>query len=321
MRFMLPQNIRKLSTSCFLRITNVASPVINLFEDNIRNNLSYNRDISPIFVIGSPRSGTTITHQIISNNFKVCFPNNLNYYFQRNIIFGTWLNKKIFNLEKGHNSFSSNYGQTPTFTAPNEIQGYWNLKFPKIEDISAQSPEIIASKDEIVREIEAITELTGMNFIAKNVGNCQRIDELANLFPLSRFVYLKRSPYFTIQSLYKARIARGIPESNWWSVKPPNYTELENLPLISKLVAQIYYNEYQVNESIQKLASKRVFKLNYQSFIEQYDDLSLFVGEKRESEVAPQNFQFMNKVTVDKKIEFEIRSEMKNYDWKKLGYE
>ncbi len=61
----------------------------------------------PIFIIGAPRTGSTILYQTLTNKLDILYIDNLVDKFHRNLFFGFWLSSKLYK-HKPHNCFTSN---------------------------------------------------------------------------------------------------------------------------------------------------------------------------------------------------------------------
>ena len=85
-----------------------------------------------VFIVGEPRTGSTIFYQIITNYFNVAYPDNLVNFYRRNAFIGFALSKFIFN-GRAHNCYSSNFGNTDNcgLHAPNEFGQFWYRWLPR----------------------------------------------------------------------------------------------------------------------------------------------------------------------------------------------
>ena len=105
----------------------VFKPFFKILEkDRVKSYSRLNKNFSPIFIIGVPRSGSTLLYQIIINYFKVIFPNNLIKLIPDSLYLGFWFTK-IFN-KKLLPIFNSNYGDTSKYGLfqPSEFGGMWD---------------------------------------------------------------------------------------------------------------------------------------------------------------------------------------------------
>lgn len=91
----------------------IVSPFIRKWESKKIEQFSCKPLIhQPVFIIGAPRTGSTILYQM---NLNVSI---LTTYLV-NFFFGFWLRKKLF-CNKAHDSFNSNLGDTQGYNSPSE---------------------------------------------------------------------------------------------------------------------------------------------------------------------------------------------------------
>ena len=118
------------------RLFKYTSPLISIFEKSKINKYGAKTSkIPPIFIVGAPRTGSTIVYQLITQYFDTIYFNNLVHLARENTYFGFWLSNKFFK-ENPHNSFKSNHGDTLTggLHAPSEGGQIWQKWLPKYTD-------------------------------------------------------------------------------------------------------------------------------------------------------------------------------------------
>ena len=79
------------------------SNIINFFNDkNFKGNIEVlNKDLSPIFILGMPRSGTTLVEQILSSHSKVYGAGELVYF--DDLVKKNFYEDNIFDIDKANN--------------------------------------------------------------------------------------------------------------------------------------------------------------------------------------------------------------------------
>ena len=93
-------------------ILKYSCPVLSLMERSvIRKHGSYEPEYPCVFIIGPPRTGSTIIYQLITRMLDVAYVDNLANYARYNPYSGMWLSRRIFG-DTPHNSFSSAFCQT-----------------------------------------------------------------------------------------------------------------------------------------------------------------------------------------------------------------
>lgn len=243
-----------------------ASPLIELWELGFYRKYG-NTPLKhqPVFIIGAPRTGSTILYQAITNQLDVLYIDNLVCKFYRNLFFGFWLSNKLFK-QRAHNCFKSDHGDTSKYglRAPSECGQFWyrwlprNRHFIDYDDINEKMVE------EIRREITTIINYFNKPIIFKNLNAGQRLRLLKKCFPNAKFIFIRRNPISTAQSIINAREKNNIKKHEWWSIKPKNYKDLLALPENEMCMAQIYYLEKQIEQDLKLFPERNVFSIHYQ---------------------------------------------------------
>ena len=221
----------------------------------------------PVFIVGAPRTGSTIFYQVISNYWDIGYINNLECLFYKNIIFCGLLSQKIFK-NKCHNNFKANHGATKGFNSPSECGGFWYRWFPSAKHFVEKDELTELQKREMRRVVYAMIALKGKSVFFKNMNCGQRIGALSQIFPEALFIYCARNPLYTAQSLLKTRERVYGNYHTWWSIMPKEYKKLQSLRPIEQVVAQIYYIEKQINKDLERYYSGKWIELKYEHFAE-----------------------------------------------------
>jgi len=302
------------------RLFKYLSPFIRLFEIKpIRKYASKQPEFPIVFIIGAPRSGSTILYQLITNFFDVNYINNLIHLSRENLFFGFWLNRLVFKNKK-HDNFQSNYGNTKKFglNAPSEGGQIWYKWFSKdkiyFEKGSLSDKKII----QIRKLFYAIINKQQKPLIIKNLMTSQRLLPFSKIFPSAKFIFIKRLPEYNAQSIYKAR--KKLSPHEWWSVKPKNYQDLLNFSLAEQSVKQVYYIEKQIMEDINLFPKKNIKIVNYEDLVSDYknifSELISFIGCEFKEEILATNLDSGNNLKIDKEKFEQIKNNCNRFDWK-----
>lgn len=240
---------------------NCLSPLIKHWEKRYIN--KYGEQLlrhNPIFIIGAPRTGSTILYQCITNSLDVLYIDNLAAKFYKNLFFGFWLSNKIFK-QKPHNCFKSSLGDTSKsgLRAPSECGSFWYRWLPRnkhhvdLEDITDQMVT------DIRKELSAIINYYNKPIVINNNNIALRIRLISRAFPDAKYIICDRSPFFVSQSLLNARQKVYSSYNAWWSIMPPNYFDLLNKPAYEQVVLQQYYINKRMFSDIEKCVPKEKF--------------------------------------------------------------
>jgi len=236
-------------------------------EKKLRSKYGYQSNFRPIFIIGPPRSGSTILYQTLTNFLNVSYISNTVELFKEEPIIGFSVHYALFD-SKPHNSFRSSFGQTKKLIAPAEGT-FWYKWLPK--NVHYISPEQLndSAKQLFSDTINAILNKFQKNLIIKNLSFSLRLELINQLFPNAFIIYIKRNPLFNAQSVYIAYLKNNVPKNQIWSIKPKNFKQIQNLPLYQKVVAQIFSIEKHI-ESHAYLFKNNFLTIKYEEFTQNW---------------------------------------------------
>ena len=215
---------------------------------------------APIFIIGAPRTGSTIFYQAVTNYFDVLYFDNVVAFWFRAIFFGF---KRSFSKygNSPHNCFSSTHGATLGGHSPSECGEFWYRWLPKDRHFLEKADPAVASA--IRREVNEVSSYFGKPLVFKNLNAGQRLRLIVEAFPDARIVFIRRNPRFVLRSILSARRKLGVTAGRWWSVRPPNFENYLDLPEAEMCAAQIFHIEKQVLEDLALFPKQNVFVVNY----------------------------------------------------------
>ncbi|MFW6312244.1 MAG: sulfotransferase [Nanoarchaeota archaeon] len=222
-------------------------------------------DLPIIFIIGAPRTGSTLLYQIISSLFKVTYLNNL-VYSGREIPFLSYLLSHRIYAQKGHYSFSSVYGNTMKsgLNAPSEAGNLWRRWMPKDKFYINESDVDQQSQQSFSNFVSAIINYSGLPLLIKNLYFSQRLRFLKSTNLKPKFIYIKREPLYTAQSIFMARQEKLSDINSWWSVEPYNYHDLKKLDVYNQIASQVYYIEKQIENDLRLFNENDILVINYE---------------------------------------------------------
>ena len=161
-----------------------------------------------IWIIGLPRSGTTLLSQLIFNCFDIACTNNLVARFWKTPLCGCLLSKIILGDKKSE-SYESIYGKANDICSPHEFSYFWR-SILKIKEISLYNP-CIADKGidwNLLRsKILNMNRIFEKGVVFKTLEFAgYHIKRFHNLFKKSVFIYITRDSRDVALSLAKARL-------------------------------------------------------------------------------------------------------------------
>ena len=266
---------------------------------------------APIFIVGNPRSGTTLLYQVIAQYFEVCYFSNLMCLFPESPITVARIASKI----KGCNppgSFYNNFGQTDGMSSPNQGEHIWKRWFKDCYDFKTIKCEV-ELKDEI--EMRNSVGLLQKYFDSPSLHKWQPLSEkiicLARIFPEVMFVRIKREKEFIAQSILYSKRKIWNDNNRWFSTKPKNYEEIVNDDYLLKICKQVESIEKDIETDIDIIGKEKCFTIRYEdlcntpyTIMNELRNFYMWKNKKcvntRKTDNIPKKFPCMNTIKIDK---------------------
>ena len=200
-------------------------------------------DLAPLpnlFVIGLPRSGTTLTHQVLAWALDVGYVSNLMARFWLAPHAGAILSRAVLGTERD-GSFASKYGKSTGLAGGHEFAYFWQhwLGIHEVDDLldfSGDGRADWAGAGAAVRRVLAAFEKP---LLFKTNYAAQFLPGFARTFPMPLFVHVRRDPLDVALSILEARRRYYDDVSTWWGTYPPEYEELAARPFAQQIAGQV----------------------------------------------------------------------------------
>ena len=240
------------------------------------------------FIVGNPRSGSTLLLQWLASLGHFSYPTNLLNRFAYAPYIGALIQELLFNPKYNfHNEFSdlnsdinfnSDLGKSEGALASNEFQHFFRNYMPNFD------PEFLDEKKikrvdfhGIKNGLASIENAFGKPFVTKAVMLQFNISQLYSVIPNSIFLYIKREPIFNMQSILSARKKYYNNKNIWWSVKPAEYEFLKDMDIYHQIAGQVYFTNLAIKDALKTIPKNNKLELNYEEFCKNprviYDDL------------------------------------------------
>ncbi len=248
----------------------------------IRTNV--NSTMRPIFIIGAPRTGSTIFYQVMTQYFRIGYINNFMAEFPDGIVTAARLYKTLFK-DQLHESTRSSYGRTQGSNAPSECGEFWYRFFRRDPLYTTQGELDSITLNTLRSTLGAVETTLEKPILLKNLYCSLRIGALSEAFPNAIFIWCKRDYLDCARSIAKGRerVAGGI--TNWWSTKPPEWEQLLSRSPAEQIANQIYYIERHIEEDLQQHYPSTALRcVQYEEFcqspIHVLDDISVWLHQQ-----------------------------------------
>lgn len=257
-----------------LELSSLLKPIQNKKQDEFSEN-KY-----PIgFIIGNPRSGTTLMLQWLASLKIFSYPTNILNRFAYAPYIGALIQQMLydksfdfhneFNSSQLKNNFQSDLGKTKGALSVSEFQHFFRNYMPNFD------PEFLNQKElanvdfnNIKKGLASIENAFGKPFVLKCLMLQYNLLDLFKNIPNAIFIFIKRDALFNMQSLILARERYYNNRELWLSVKPKAYEFLKDLDIYHQVAGQVYYSNKEIENSLKKIPSKNKLVVNYESFCE-----------------------------------------------------
>jgi len=217
----------------------------------------------PIFIIGAPRSGSTLLYQVMVKYFDFGYLSNFHCLFHGAPSFVEHLFRP--SKWKQGNDYTSEFGQTKGWGAPSECGDYWYRFFRR-------RPQFVPLKDvnkKTIFRLRGVIRLLGNGFkrpiLFKNMNCALRLEPIIKALPEAVFLVTHRNELDNAQSLLKVRKNIHGTYDQWWSMEPPSVEELKKLPCYQQVVLQIRHIHLLIDEA-RRTCPNKFFEINFKDF-------------------------------------------------------
>lgn len=217
----------------------------------------------PVFIIGPPRSGTTLLYQLMINVFDIAYINN----FIGSLYGCPNLAARIssgLGLESGEMRLQSHRGKTAGLVGPNEFGNFWYRWFPREPHYVDSETVTAEQKAGLHRTVYSLIDYYKKPLLFKNVLHSLRIKALLDIFPEALFINCVRDPVYNAQSIVRMRRKSEFRTEKWWSVRPPEIGDPPEYTLLEQAVYQIYYVLRRITGDAEETAPSRFITVEYE---------------------------------------------------------
>lgn len=184
-----------------------------------------------LFIVGAPRSGTTLGYQLLASSRRFGFPSNIVARFHRNPALGLSVQALLEPLLPAPvQTWQSRAGWTQGWREPHEFTYFWNRHLcfgdhhqPSTESLSSLDPAPLRS------ELAAMEQAAGSALLFKNLVLDFAVPHLARVLPSARFLWVRRDPFDVSSSILRLRQEFHGDVRAWTSVRPRDFRAWSSL--------------------------------------------------------------------------------------------
>lgn len=231
-----------------------------------------------VFIVGCPRSGSTLLHQWLSYSGKFAYPTNILSRFYNAPYIGALIQEvitkpeldyqgELFEFSQRTPSFSSLLGKTKGALAPHGFHSFWRrfFHYDEIQYLSNDKLELF-DKRTFLSELAAIEHVFNKPLAMKSLFLSLNIEFLKSIISNILILHIHRKPILNAQSLLQARMDYFGSIDFWYSYKPPEYTKLKSLNPYSQVAGQIYFINNAINKQLRKMDERYWLSVDYSAF-------------------------------------------------------
>jgi hypothetical protein len=218
----------------------------------------------PIFILGPPRSGSTLAMQVITETFDIGYMSNQHCKW-----FGApALAERLFHptADRPSSDYQSEHGATQGSYAPAECGEWWYRFFRRSATYMPLDDEDPIQMGRFRRSVASITNAFDRSIVFKNLYASLRIQAIANYLPESLFIITYRNEVDNGHSLLEARFKQHKTYEKWLSIEPPTEKNLKSLPPHQQVVEQIREIYKTIDQDLEHsgVSDNRRFNLSYE---------------------------------------------------------
>jgi hypothetical protein len=229
-----------------------------------------------LFIVGTPRSGTTLLTQWLASLKSFCYPSNLVSRFYKAPYIGALVQEMLVNPEYSYKeelqinskiSFRSDTGKTSGILEPHEFWYYWR-RFFKFPNVPVNNSEFLSNADfeGFQLGIHKFQQVFEKPFFLKSLIMNWYIESFSKHIYQPLFIFIKREPIANISSILQTRERYLGNKDYWFSFKPYEYELLKPHNPVVQVAGQVYFTNKTIETSLNKIP-------NGQQLVVKYEDL------------------------------------------------
>lgn len=222
----------------------------------------------PVFILGTPRSGTTVVSQLLASTGLFGMSTNFVARFWQAPALGMMIQDALELTKDGSSSsLKSTRGLTQGWTEPSEFGYFWSRWFDLGQPTHALGEAERGRFDAVGlrRSLAAMERAAGLPLAMKNnTWFTLNADLLAEAFPGCVLVVCEREPFFVAQSIWLQRLDLFGDASKWWSVRPADYAEVAELAPLAQVAAQAVSIAAGMTGSLSKAGAAQIVRVPYE---------------------------------------------------------
>ncbi|MEM7736751.1 MAG: sulfotransferase [Deinococcota bacterium] len=217
-----------------------------------------------IYIVGTPRSGTTLASQLLSFHLDVGYVSNLVAAFWQAPVTGLRLAKKLLPAN-AETSYASTFGRTQGPHEPHEFGYFWSQMLG-YNDMQQREPafEDSINWQNVCRVLINMTHSVAKPLVFKPFLLSYHITRTVQMLPKSIFVRITRDPLDNALSILKMRRKYARSLEQWVSLKPKEYPQLKDMSPFEQIAGQVHFLNKMLDAQLQQLEAANYLNVPYE---------------------------------------------------------
>lgn len=219
------------------------------------------RAYPPVFIVGAPRSGSTLLYKAMTQRFRVGYLTN--YVAKTPLTPALALAKQMeLGIWDAAEDYKFDYGNDEGPGAPSEAGALWYRWFRRGSGTGQLLSNV--APESIRRSIGGITSVAGAPLLIKNLYNSMRLPVIHQALPEARYVVCHRDRVDTALSIIRGRVDKMGDKSKWWSTPLPEMESFQNLPYADQVARQVHVIEGAISEATKFIGESSFCTIRYE---------------------------------------------------------
>ncbi len=266
-------------------------------------NLALKKNIC--FVVGLPRSGSTLLQQVLISRYKIGYISNIVGKFWKSPLAGAILHNSL-DSDNYISNFFSEFGNTKGPFEPCEFGWFWR----DILDINKEN-DFIGEKidwNKLNDTLQGMANVFGEPIILDTPFVCGNISKIVNKIDQVKVIHLRRDPICVCNSIFAARVKRFQDINKYYGAKPKSWSEIKKInDPIKQVVHQVYDLRKDIESDLKLLREEDIYTVEIDSLRKKpalvSDQISSFLNVQG----LPRNTNYPNFLNRDKVPFFDER--------------
>jgi len=218
----------------------------------------------PIFIIGAPRSGSTLLYQVMVDYFDVGYLSNLHCA----LVGIPSLVERLINTpaRRQPSNYGSMHGRAEGWLEPSECGEYWYRffrRYPLHATIEDTPP---LQRQQMRAALRALGDAFERPVLFKNLYCGLRLEPIIHAIPEAYFVVLHRNEVDVGHSLLEGRYRVHGTYERYWATVTPNMAQWQNRPPYEQVIEQCREIYAYIETYKQQVDGKHFVDIQYEEF-------------------------------------------------------